>query len=39
MGLALKCMGRKVEVDEEDLKKILEIVERLEKTISKLKAS
>jgi len=39
MGLALECMGRKVEVDEEDLKKILEIVERLEKTISKLKAS
>jgi len=32
-------MGRKVEVDEEDLKKILEIVERLEKSISKLKAS
>jgi len=39
MGLTLESMGRKIEVDEEDLKKILEIVERLEKTISKLKAS
>ena len=39
MSLALECMGKKIEVDEEDLKKILKELEEIKSVVSRLGAS